>query len=164
MSEGDMARDRGKLLAKTPHVTRVLLHLKIAQNLINNNCLWDRYQLHFGIRPRKAFRVATYCCFWIDDFRHCLYIFTLSPIFSAHKSQANNGWMQLKSKIFNAITFLVAYKLRPLLYGEYLFRAEGSFPRPSSPSLVNLSERLYEKKIGPLQLPEPTALAPALIV
>ena len=39
MSDGDMARDRGKLLAKTPHVTRVLLHLKIAQNLINNNCL-----------------------------------------------------------------------------------------------------------------------------
>ena len=34
-----MARDRGKLLAKTPHVIRVLLHLKIAQNLINNNCL-----------------------------------------------------------------------------------------------------------------------------
>ena len=30
MSDGDMARDRGKLLAKTPQVTRVLLHLKIA--------------------------------------------------------------------------------------------------------------------------------------
>ena len=30
MSDGDMARDRGELLAKTPQVTRALLHLKIA--------------------------------------------------------------------------------------------------------------------------------------
>lgn len=39
MSEGDMARDRGKLLAKTPRITRALLHLKSPQNLVNNNCL-----------------------------------------------------------------------------------------------------------------------------
>lgn len=30
MSEGDTARDRRKLFAKTPRVKRALLHLKIA--------------------------------------------------------------------------------------------------------------------------------------